>query len=364
MAGRIVVKVGSSSITGADGRLSDAALQPLVSQMAGLGKGGWHPVLVSSGAIASGRGRVDPPPKHDIAELQALAAVGQGLLMERYARLFGEHGVTVAQALFTGHDFGDRGAYLNARNTLTRLIDWGVIPIVNENDTTATDEISLGENDRLAALVATMLRADLLVILTDTPGVFSADPRLSAEASLIEEVAVVDAAFEAVAGTTQSAVGTGGMATKVAAARIASWSGVPCVIAGAADENVLGRIAVGEQLGTRIHARTPALPARKVWIAFALRPAGRLVVDDGAAKALQEKGGSLLPVGVRSVTGDFAVGAAVDVATAAGDVIAKGLASASADVLRTLCGKHGQDLPPGVPGEALHRDDLVVLAQQ
>jgi glutamate 5-kinase len=243
--------------------------------------------------------------------------------------------------LFTAHDFGDRTAYLNARHTLTRLLDWGVVPIVNENDTTATEEISLGENDRLAALVAAMLRADLLVILTDTPGIFSSDPRLSTEASLIEEVAGVDAELEAVAGSSQSGIG----------------------IAGAAEPDVLRRLCAGEAVGTRVHARARALPARKVWIAFALRAGGRVVIDDGAARALREHGGSLLPVGMRSVEGDFAARTAVEVMTAGGDLVAKGLSPVSAVVLRTMCGKHGRELPTGAPIEALHRDDLVVLAR-
>jgi glutamate 5-kinase len=363
MPGPVVVKVGSSSITDAAGRLSDEALRPLIAQLAALAEAGTPPVLVTSGAIASGRGSMHRAPRSDIAELQALAAVGQGLLMARYARLFGSHSRGVGQVLFTAHDFGDRTAYLNARHTLTRLLDWGVVPIVNENDTTATEEISLGENDRLAALVAAMLRADLLVILTDTPGIFSSDPRLSTEASLIEEVAGVDAELEAVAGSSQSGIGTGGMATKVAAAKIASWSGVPCVIAGAAEPDVLRRLCAGEAVGTRVHARARALPARKVWIAFALRAGGRVVIDDGAARALREHGGSLLPVGMRSVEGDFAARTAVEVMTAGGDLVAKGLSPVSAVVLRTMCGKHGRELPTGAPIEALHRDDLVVLAR-
>ena len=341
---RVVIKIGSSSITDATGMVSDTALRRLTGQLAGLAKSGLEPILVTSGAIASGRAAVKASPRRDDTELQAFAAVGQGLLMAQYARLFAELELPVGQVLFTAHDFGDRQTYLNARNTLERLIEWGVIPVVNENDTTATEEISLGENDRLAALVATMLKADLLVLLTDTPGVFSADPSLVAHASLIEEVADVDAQLEAVAGESRSGIGTGGMASKIAAAKIASWSGVPCVIAGADEDNVLVRVIAGESVGTRIHARSPGLSSRKVWIAFALRATGRIVIDAGAAEALA-RGSSLLPVGVLNVSGDCDTGSAVEVLTADGDLIAKGLVASSA-------------LP-----EAIHRDDLVVLTK-
>jgi glutamate 5-kinase len=358
---RVVVKVGSSSITDAAGRPSDPALRALAAQIAAVTPSA-EVVLVSSGAIASGRGVVNAAARRDVAELQALAAVGQGLLMARYTRVFGEAGLQIGQVLFTGHDFGERRAYLNARNTLERLLEWGVVPVVNENDTTATEEISLGENDRLAALVATMLRADVLVILTDTAGLFSADPRLSAEATLIEEVAEIDAELESVAGESQSGVGSGGMASKVAAAKIASWSGVECVIAAAQEPEVLMRALAGDPVGTRVRARTQRLPARKVWIAFAQQPAGSLVIDGGAVRAL-EHGRSLLPVGIRDVTGDFGAGAAVAILDQSGGLVAKGLAGASADVLRTVRGTKADDLPAGVPVEAIHRDDLVLLTR-
>ncbi len=352
---RVVVKVGSSSITDASGAPSDAALRRIVDQIARLAGRGVQVVLVTSGAIASGRGVVAST-RHDITELQALAAVGQGMLMARYARLFAESDRSVGQILFTGHDFGQRRAYLNARNALERLLEWGVVPIVNANDTTATEEISLGENDRLAALIATMLRADLLVILTDTPGVFSADPRLSATAELIDEVSEVDAELEAVAGETHGGVGTGGMATKIAAAKIASWSGVACVIAGATQPDVIGDAVAGRPVGTRIHARSPALTARKVWIAFALRAQGRIVVDDGAAAALA-RGGSLLSVGMIGIDGEFDGTSAVEIVTRDGALLAKGLVRLSDTELRRLATHEGD----AEAREAVHRDDLVWL---
>lgn len=357
---RVVVKVGSSSIADASGSLSDSAMRRLVTQLATIAATGVEPILVTSGAIASGRGAVTSPPRHDVSELQALAAVGQGLLMARYQRLFAEHGRVVGQVLFAGHDFGARQAYLNARNTLERLLEWGVIPIVNENDTTATEEISLGENDRLAALIATMLKADLLVILTDTPGIFSADPHLTDQASLIEEVAEVDAQLEAVAGDSTSGIGTGGMASKIAAAKLASWSGVTCVIADANEPDVIARAVAGDAVGTRVRARSPGLAARKVWIAFALRAAGRVIVDSGAADALG-RGGSLLPVGIIDIRGDFEAGAAVEVVTSEGNLIAKGLAQSPSSLLRTICGSRVHELPSGTPTETIHRDDLVLM---
>lgn len=354
----VVVKVGSSSLTGPDGTLSATATAAIVDHVASAVAGGARVVLVTSGAIAAGRAVVTRA-GHDASldDLQGLAAVGQGLLMARYADLFDRHGLAVAQILFTAHDFGERRAYLNSRRTLRRLLSWGVVPIVNENDTTATDEISLGENDRLAALVATLVEARMLLLLTDTDGIYSADPRLHAEASLIQEVRVVDAALEAMAGASRSAVGTGGMATKVAAAKLASWSGIPCVITAASHRHVVTRALAGEPVGTTIHARRRGLPARKVWIAFACAPRGRLVVDAGAVNALTMQGRSLLPIGVRDVAGNFDVGDAVEIVDEDGNLVAKGLARIPAQVLRTTAGRRADN----GSAEAVHRDDMVVL---
>jgi glutamate 5-kinase len=360
----VVVKVGSSSLTSADGALSSSALDAIVEQLAGLSAAGVGALLVTSGAIAAGRGAVGSAARgRAIDVLQSLAAVGQGMLMAEYARRFRQRGTMVAQVLLTGRDFGERRAYLNARRTLERLLQWGVIPIVNENDTVATDEITFGENDRLAALVATLVGADLLLILTDTPGVFSADPRLTADASLVEEVTSVDASLEsATRGRPGSDVGSGGMASKLAAARIAAWSGIPCVIAGAATPGVIRRVVDGEALGTRVLPKPSRLPARKVWIAFAQAAKGRVSIDDGAVQAICRHGRSLLPVGVSAVDGAFEVGEAVEISDAAGTVVAKGLSSCSARQLRTL-----SESSPGnghtSTNVAVHRDDLVVLAE-
>ena len=362
---RIVVKVGSSSITTPDGALDDAALSGLVGQLVDVGSRDVRPILVSSGAIAAGVGALGLHSRPtEMADLQALAAVGQGRLMAHYSRLLGQHGAVAAQVLLTGHDFGDRQAYLNARATLGKLLDWGVVPVVNENDTVATDEIRFGENDRLAALVAALVGASLLLVLTDTPGVFTGDPRLNAEASLIEEVASVDAELEAAAGlAAATGFGSGGMASKVAAAKIASWSGIPCVIAGANEPGVVDRAVKGEPVGTLIRPRVRRLAARKVWIAFAIAHRGKIVIDDGAAMAVTARGRSLLPVGVKAVEGSFEAGDAIEVLDLSGALVAKGLSAHSAETLRAVAGLRTLDLPDGVPDEAIHRDDMVVLAE-
>lgn len=359
----VVVKVGSSSITSADGALDHAALDNLAAQLAQLGRSGTRCLLVSSGAIAAGRNHVGSVParSRDVDVLQGLAAVGQGLLMAEYSRRFRDHDATVAQVLLTARDFGERAAYLNARRTLDRLLSWRVLPIINENDTVATDELTFGENDRLSALVATMVGAHLLVILTDTPGVLSADPRLSDEATLVDQVTDFDAAMASASSAGGAGgVGSGGMAAKIAAARIAAWSGIPSVIAGAAERDVVLRAVAGEPIGTRVPARAGRLAARKVWIAFAQAARGRLGVDDGAVDAICRQGRSLLPVGIRAVEGRFEPGEAVEIVDARGAMVAKGLVRTSADRLRDAAENgHRDALAPGET--AVHRDDLVVL---
>jgi glutamate 5-kinase len=357
----VVVKVGSSSITDARGDISSVALESLVEQLAALAAAGHRPLLVSSGAIAAGRRALGNVDGRDIDVLQGLAAVGQGLLMAEYTRRFSALTVLAAQVLLTARDFGERAAYLNARRTLDRLLQWHVIPVINENDTVATDEITFGDNDRLAALVATLVGADLLLLLTDTAGVYSADPRLFAEASLVEEVTRFDASLEAAAnGAPGSALGSGGMASKIAAARMAAWSGVPCVIAAAGRPGVIADAVAGAPVGTRVHARPRRMPARKVWIAFTQVPRGRLTIDGGAVDAICNRGRSLLPVGVTSVAGDFGGGEAVEIVGGDGELVAKGLASLPATGLRETLESRDGRRPATAP--AVHRDDLVVLA--
>jgi glutamate 5-kinase len=362
MASTAVVKIGTSSITSEAGELDDAALVKLASEISTARARGYEVVLVCSGAIAAGLPALGIATRPtDIGLLQAVAAVGQPLLMERIGAIFGRVDLLVGQVLLTPHDFGVRSQYLHARDTLRRLLDLGVVPVVNENDTVADDEIRYGDNDRLAALVSHLVQADVLVLLTDTSGLFTADPRLDAEASLIEEIVEVDAALEAVAGGTGTARGSGGMASKLAAAKIAAWSGVRVVIAGADVPDVVIDAIEGRAVGTAIRPKPERLPSRKLWIAFARGATGRIVVDDGARRALCSENRSLLPAGVREVEGTFDADDAVEIVAADGRPFAKGLVRYSAATLRVAAGRHTADLPEGSPHEVVHRDDLVVL---
>ncbi len=358
-----VVKVGTSSVTNPAGELDDAALRKLCLDVVSARAGGWQIVLVLSGAIAAGMpalGMHERPT--DVGVLQAIAAVGQPRLIARVNELLAVHDLVAGQVLLTPYDFGHRSQYLHARETFERLLDLNVLPIVNENDTIADDAIRYGDNDRLAALVSHLLRADALVILTDTRGLFTADPRLDHEASLIEEILEVDAALEAFAGGSGTARGSGGMASKLAAAKIAAWSGVRAVIAAAnVDDVMLGALEGRAGVGTTVRARQDRLPARKLWIAFAQGAKGRITVDDGARRALLQNGSSLLAAGVRGVTGHFDAGDAVEVVGPDGIAFAKGLAGTDAAATLALAGKRSADLPNDAPAAIIHRDDLVVL---
>jgi len=357
-----VVKVGTSSITRPSGELDDAALVKLAGDLAAARAAGHRVVLVLSGAIASGMPALGLQQRPtDMGTLQAIAAVGQPRLFERMRALLGEHHTVAGQVLLTPYDFAHRSQYLHARETLQRLLELGVLPIVNENDTVADDEIRYGDNDRLAALVSHLLGADTLVLLTDTAGLFTADPRHDAEASLIEEIVEVDAALEELAGGAGSERGSGGMASKLVAAKIAAWSGVRAVISSAAVPNVIADALNGAAIGTSFPPRPTRLAARKLWIAFAQGSEGRIVVDAGARRALVDGGKSLLAAGVRGVDGDFEADAPVEIVGDDGRVFAKGLSCYSATQLRAVAGKRTTDLPEGLPTEAVHRDDLVVL---
>jgi glutamate 5-kinase len=360
----VVVKLGSSSVTGPGGGLDPAAIEGLCGEVADLRSLGHSVVLVSSGAIAAGWAVIgDGPRPTDLATLQAVSAVGQHRLMRLYDDALGARGLHVGQVLLAPLDFAHRQQYLHARQTLSRLLELGVVPVVNENDATSDDEIRFGDNDRLAALVAHLVAADLLLLLTDTPGLFTADPRTDEQASLIEEVEAVDHELEAVAGGAGSEVGSGGMVSKLAAARIAAWSGVATVIAHAARPGVLGATVRGEPgVGTLFRARGRRLPARKLWIAFALAPAGALVVDEGARRALVEAEASLLPAGIVRVEGRFDADDAVEIVGPDGVVFAKGLVRHGSATLAGLAGRRTRELPEGTVHEAVHRDDLVVLA--
>lgn len=359
----VVVKVGSSTVTTPEGEVDTEVVERLCAEVADVRRGGHQVVVVSSGAIACGwaaLGRPEARPE-DPAVLQAVSAVGQHRLMRAWHDGFVAEGLLAGQVLLAPLDFGHRQQYLHARATLRHLFALGVVPVVNENDAVADEEIRFGDNDRLSALVAHLIAADLLVLLTDTPGLLSGDPRLGAEVSLIEEVVEIDQRLMAVAGG-PGAIGSGGMASKLAAARIASWSGVTTVIADGRRPGVLGAAVAGEPaIGTVCRPRAGRMPARKLWIAFARDATGTLVVDDGARRAITEHGRSLLPAGVREARGSFEPDDAVEIVGLDGAVIAKGLVRYRSARAREWLGRRSDELPDDLSPVAVHRDDLVVL---
>jgi glutamate 5-kinase len=361
----VVAKIGTSSITDDHGEIVRAAIEKLCADVAEVRAGGHRVVVVTSGAIAAGLpelGLGGGSRPRDPVTLQAVSAVGQSRLMRVYDDALAGHGLVAGQVLIAPLDFVDRRQYLHARGTLGRLLELGVVPVVNENDALADDEIRFGDNDRIAALVAHLVGAETLVLLTDTAGVLTADPRLDESASLIEEIVEVDHELEAVAGGAGSARGSGGMSTKVAAAKIAAWSGVRTVIANAAREHVVADAVAGVPgVGTVVHPRATRLASRKLWIAFAVGSRGTVTVDDGARRALLRGGTSLLAAGVIGAEGEFEADDAVELAGPDGTVFAKGLSRLDAAGLRDAAGRRSGDLPDGVPAWVVHRDDLVVL---
>jgi len=361
----VVAKIGTSSVTDAHGEIVVDAIEKLCAEVAAVRAADHRVIVVTSGAIGAGLPALglggDRRPK-DPVTLQAVSAVGQSRLMQVYNQALAGHGLVAGQVLIAPLDFMDRRQYLQARGTLTRLLELGVVPVVNENDAIADDEIRFGDNDRLAALVAHLVDADTLVLLTDTPGLLTADPRLDAGASLIEEIVEVDHELEQRAGGAGSARGSGGMATKIAAAKIAAWSGVRTVIADAARVDVLPDAVAGVPgVGTVVVPHDRDLPARKLWIAFAVGSQGRIVVDDGARRALVRGGTSLLAAGVVRAEGGFEADDAVEVVGPDGVVFAKGLSRLDADAVNEMAGRRRDDLPDGVPAWVVHRDDLVIL---
>jgi glutamate 5-kinase len=360
----VVAKIGTSSITGEAGHIDEGAVDKFCAEVAALRDVGHRVVVVTSGAIAAGLPLLGGTVRrsHDAVTLQAVSAVGQSRLMRVYDEALGDRGLVGGQVLLAPLDFMMRKQYLHARATLSRLLELGVVPVINENDAIADDEIRFGDNDRLAALVAHLVKADLLVLLTDQPGLLTADPRFDAQASLIEEIVEVDHSLEALAGGAGSDRGSGGMASKLAAAKIAAWSGVRSVIAQARRQDVLVDAVQGVNgVGTVVLPRRRRLNARKLWIAFAVGSAGTIVVDDGARKALLERGVSLLPAGITAVKGAFDSDDAVEIAGPDGAVFAKGLSRFDAGSLGQVMGRRTSQLPEGVPHEVVHRDDLVVL---
>lgn len=348
----VVVKIGTSSVTDASGGVDYGVLVNIAQDVVALRHEGWSVVVVTSGAITAGwaevgRGAARP---QDAVTLQAVSAVGQPLLMHAWRNAFAEFATPVGQVLLAPLDFSHRGQYLHARGTIEALRALGVVAIVNENDAVADEEIRFGDNDRLAALVANLVGASHLVLLTDTDGLLTADPRFNPLATLIEEVTAIDAELLELAGAARSSVGSGGMASKLAAARMATWSGITTVIAPARARKAL-RHALDDTpgFGTTFHPRSERLSARKSWIAFAVASRGSLMINQGAVDALEHHGRSLLRVGIEAHEGTFLEGDAVDIKGPEGDVVAKGLVRVNAENL-----SDGDDV-------VVHRDDLVLL---
>ncbi|MFN7085904.1 MAG: glutamate 5-kinase [Burkholderiales bacterium] len=365
-ARRLVVKVGSGLVTNQGAGLDHAALSRWAEQIAQLSHAGYEIVLVSSGAIAEGMQRLgwDRRPRA-LHELQAAAAVGQMGLIKAYESCFRQHGLIAAQILLTHEDLADRRRYLNARSTLRTLLGLGVIPIINENDTVATDEIRFGDNDTLAALVTNLVEADVLIILTDQAGLYDKDPRRDPAAKLVPEGRAGDPRLEAMAGGAGSPIGLGGMRTKVLAAKRAARSGAHTVIASGREENVLLRLARGERLGTQLVAERATLAARKQWLADHLQVRGELVLDAGAVKALKIDNKSLLPIGVLEASGNFERGEVVRCLDEARHEVARGLVNYSAAetrrILRTPSNEIEAKLGYVDEPELIHRDNLVLL---
>jgi glutamate 5-kinase len=365
-ARRLVVKVGSSLVTN-DGRgLDHAAVDRWAEQIAALKSTGKEIVLVSSGAIAEGMQRLGWATRPAaIHELQAAAAVGQMGLVQAYERAFARFGLHTAQILLTHEDLADRRRYLNARSTLFTLIALGVVPIINENDTVTTDEIRLGDNDTLGALVTNLIEADALVLLTDQQGLFTADPRRDAAATLVRHARAGDPALEAMAGGAGSQLGRGGMLTKVLAAKRAARSGASTVIANGREANVLARLAAGEAVGTELVAESMTLAARKQWLADHVRLAGKLMLDAGAVRALLREGKSLLPIGVTACEGDFERGEVVGCFDVAGGEVARGLVNYSAAETLRILKKPSSEIATILgyidDAELIHRNNLVLL---
>ncbi|MGR9114153.1 MAG: glutamate 5-kinase [Gammaproteobacteria bacterium] len=365
-AKRIVVKIGSSLLTAGGRGLNQEAIAEWVAQMAGLRARGVEVILVSSGSVAEGMARlgikVRPKTLH---ELQAAASVGQMGLVRIFENYFQTHGLHAAQVLLTHDDLSNRQRYLNARSTLLTLLGFGVVPVINENDAVATEEIRFGDNDTLAALVANLVEAELLVILTDQQGLFTCDPSVNRDARLVSEVPAHDPCLDEMAGESRSGLGRGGMYTKIRAARLASRSGAATVIAAGVAQNVIAKVVAGEDVGTYLVPGIEPLVARKRWLAGQLQVKGRLVLDDGAVRMLREAGKSLLAVGVKSVAGGFERGELVSCVSETGREVARGLINYGADEARKIAGRSSLEfesiLGYADDAELIHRDNMVLI---
>jgi glutamate 5-kinase len=363
---RIVIKVGSSTLTDRAGSIDREYVRALVAEIAEVVSSATQVVLVSSGAIAAGVARLGLSERPaDMPSLQAAASVGQVALAETYQTLFAEHGIVIGQVLLTRHDTGHRESFLHARDTFERLLSLGAIPVVNENDTVAVDEIRFGDNDSLAALVATMVRADLVLLLSDIAGLYDADPRVSAEAKLVEHVDELTDDVLAAAGGSGTEVGSGGMATKLEAAKMLMKAGIPMVICDGRRANAITDAVAGRPVGTLFAGGDATLSARKLWIALGRKAVGEIIIDDGACHALTARNTSLLPAGVVAVTGTFAAGDAVVLKDRTGAVVARGLTELSSAELERVKGLKTSEIEAALPGaglkEVVHRDHLVIL---
>jgi len=364
---KILIKVGSAVLTGSDG-LDIKIIDSLVREMSDLVRQGYSVVLVTSGAIVSGKQRMKITGKlKSMPEKQAAAAIGQGRLMRVYSKSFEKNGHYVAQILLTLSDLTDRQRYLNVRNTLSTLMEWGAIPIINENDTVAVDEIKFGENDNLAAMIANIVEADLFINLTSIDGLYDGNPVLFKKAKFIPLVREFTEEIEAAATEETSSSGTGGMKSKIQAAKKVTAIGIPCIIAPGKEKNVLTGIMAGKEIGTLFLPMVDRLNSKKYWIAFTLRPRGKLIIDDGAKKALLEKGKSLLPSGIIDVEGNFDLGDPVSCVSREGTIIAKGLVNFSSDEINKIKGlktaQISQILGHKDYDEVIHRDNLAITKQ-
>lgn len=363
---RIVVKLGTSVLTGGTRRLDRAQMVEIARQCAALQRQGREVIVVTSGAIAAGRERLDHPAvPPTVAAKQMLAAVGQGWLMHVWESLFDIYGLHVGQMLLTRADVADRNRFLNARDMLAALLEHGIIPIINENDAVATAEIKVGDNDNLSALIAVLAEADLLLLLTDQPGLFTADPRTNPDAQLIPEVREIDETLRHIAGGSVSGLGVGGMTTKLQAADIARRAGADVVIAAGRAADVILRAANGEAVGTRFPAIGAPLENRKRWIFSGAVAGGRLVVDAGAARALRDRGGSLLPAGITRVEGDFNRGDTVLIVGPKGKDLARGITRYNSADLARIRGHHSDEIADllgyTLGPVAVHRNDMILV---
>lgn len=367
-AKRVVIKVGTSTLTHeGSGKLNLARIEHLIRELSDLMNQGREVVLVSSGAIAAGLGQMGLAEKPGtIPEKQALAAIGQGVLMHIYEKIFAEYGKTMAQVLLTKENAMHHHQYLNSRNALLALLAMGVIPVINENDVVAIDEIKIGDNDNLSAIVATLVDADALILLTDIDGLYTGNPQTDKTASLIPEIAEITPEVERMAGGAGTKLGTGGMLTKLQAAKVAVNAGVDMVIAPGARESVLRNILAGETIGTFFPAKESHLRVRKSWIAFGKRIHGDILVDEGCARAMLRNGSSLLAAGIVEIAGEFTKGNTVRVLASDHREIARGIVNYDAESLRKIIGHQTAEFPELLAGEiheeVIHRDNMVLMA--